>query len=231
MVARLKLIIPVVVSALIIALLFSAKVHRTESVETVEMELASPYLKALASMGQKSSFESILSAGGTKLVERVWDEFKFDLKRAPRLSSWEMHGSGRFKVRSENDDFSGEMEILQTVDADREGIWVSSNLSKANRCVVEYETKTFISNSKPSVVRIENRIVYKRLIPFWMAKEVDSKVREHNKKKLDAIAHAIKKIVDGADGQPAKTAHQYFLPLSSALTPNPTLVYLLPSMF
>jgi hypothetical protein len=230
---RLKIIVPALASVVLVGFLLSLRLHRSESCEAVEVSLSEPYLRALASLGRKSSFESIVAAGGGSLVERSWDEFKFDLGRVPRLSTWEVRGHGKFKVRSQARDFSGEMELMQDVEADKHGIEVSSRLARPCGFVKAYETKTSIRNETPVAFRVENRIVYERLIPFWMADDVDNLVRDHNKKKVEAVAEVIRSIVEGdaPSRYPANTAHQYFLPLLSSLTPKPALLNRPVSMF
>jgi hypothetical protein len=199
-------LVPLVASVLIAGAIFCTKNHRSESSRVVEVSLDAPYLRVVAAMGKKSSFEKILESGGARLVERTWDDFKFDLREMPRLASWEMRGKGRFRVVSESKEFPGEMELDQEMRADRKGVLVDSSLSRPCGFVKEYETTTSIRNSHPPVLRIENKIVYQRSIPFWMAKDVDARVDAYNDQKVQAIIGAIRSIVHGDHAE--KTAHQ-----------------------
>ena len=198
--------VPLVASILIVGAIFCTKNHRSESSRVVEVSLDAPYLRAVATVGKKASFERILESGGAKLIERTWDDFKFDLREMPRLASWEMRGKGRFRVVSESKEFPGEMEIDQEIRADRKGVLVDSRLSHPCGFVKEYGTTTSIRNSHPPILRIENKIVYQRSIPFWMAKDVDAKVDAHNEQKIQAMIRTIKSIVEGDHAE--NTAHQ-----------------------
>lgn len=194
---RLRIVVPLLASAVIVAALCCLRRHRSESVECVEASLSRPYPRVLLALGQKSSFESILSSGGATLVSKEWDDFKVDLRTVPRLSSWEIRGQGRFRVRSESGDFSGEMELTQSVDADRSGIRVLSELPEPSGFVRVCSTETSISNSDPVTIRVEGRIVYERTVPFWACVDVDERVRNHNRRRLEAMVGVIKQIVDG----------------------------------
>lgn len=187
--------VPILACLVLVAFLSCLRLHRSESVESVEVALPQPYLQVLAALGRKSSFESIVAAGGGALVGRSWDEFKFDLGRVPRLSSWEVRGRGRFRVRSQSGDFAGEMELIQDVEADRQGIRVASLLCKPCGFVKQYETMTCITNKDPVAFGVESRIVYERRIPFWMTGDVDRMVREHNRQKVEAVAGVVKSLV------------------------------------
>lgn len=191
-----RIVLPVVACLILVGILSCLRVHRSESLESAEVVLPQPYLQVLAALGKKSSFESIVSAGGGALVERSWDEFKFELGKRPRLSSWGVHGRGHFRVRSQSGEFSGEMDLIQDVEADRQGIRVSSQLSRPCGFVKQYETKTSVTNGNSVVFSVENRMVYERRIPFWMAGEVDRKVKEHNRQKVEAVVEVVRSIVE-----------------------------------
>lgn len=196
---RAAVIVPLLASLLIMGAMACVRNHRSESFEVVEVPLSNPYLKVVASMGKKASFEAVLESGGAKLVERNWDEFKFDLREMPRLSSWEMKGRGKFKVRSTVSEFSGEMAIEQTMRADRIGVVVESKLSSPCGCVKQHDTVTIIKNSRPTILRIENKFVYERAVPFWMADEMDSRVAARNRSKVEAMASVIRSIAEGEE--------------------------------
>lgn len=203
---KVAIIIPIIASVAIIASVLCVKTHRSESSRFEEATLETPYLKVVAAIGKKSSFERILESGDARLEERTWDNFKFDLKSMPRLSSWEMLGKGHFKVLSLSKDFPGSMGVEQDIRADRGGITVDSKIKRPCGFIKEYETKMSISNSRPPVLRIENRIVYERPVPFWMAEKMDSMVDEHNKRRVDSMVEAIRSIL--RESHPEKTAHQ-----------------------
>ena len=196
---RASIIVPLVASLLIMGAMACVRGHRSESFEVVEVPLSSPYLKVVAAMGKKASFEAVLESGGSKLVERNWDEFKFDLREMPRLSSWEMKGRGKFKVRSSINEFSGEMAIEQTMRADRSGVVVESKLSSPCGFVKQHDTVTIIKNSRPTILRIENKFVYERVVPFWMTNEMDSRVAARNRSKVEAMASVIRSIAEGKE--------------------------------
>jgi hypothetical protein len=62
--------------------------------------------------------------------------------------------------------------------------------------VKQYETKTSITNGSAVVFRVENRMVYERRVPLWMADELDRKVKEHNRQKVDAVVEVVRSIVE-----------------------------------
>lgn len=200
------IIIPAIASVAILAAALCMKSHRSQSVRTAEVQLPAPYVRVIAAMGKKSSFEKILESGGTSLVERKWDEFKVDFSEVPRLSSWEMIGSGRFKVLSSSKEFPGVMEVKQNVKADRRGLMVDSRMASPCGFIRDHETTVSISNSHPPVLRVENKIVYERSVPFWMAERMDFMVDDHNRRRVESMVEVIKSIVKG--GQPENTAHQ-----------------------
>lgn len=191
-----KIAIFVAVSLVILSPLFLLKSHRCESVEKAQLTVEVPYLRAVSALGKKSSLESMVSSGGGELLERRWDEFAFDLGRVPRLSSWEMKGSGHFALLVKSDEFTGRMDMVQKVLADRSGVIVESKMSGSCGFVKEYETDIRISNSKPVMVEASSRIVYERLVPFWMCGSVDERVEEYNKKRLYELVRTIRCIVE-----------------------------------
>lgn len=203
---RASIIIPVITSVAIVAAVLCMKSHRSQSTRNAEVELPAPYVRVIAAMGKKSSFEKILESGGTSLVERKWDEFKVDFREAPRLSSWEMVGSGKFKVLSPSKEFPGVMEVKQNIKADRRGIMVDSKMAFPCGFIRDHETTISISNSHPPVLKVENKIVYQRSVPFWMVEKMDFTVDDHNRRRVESMVEVIKSIVKG--DQPENTVHQ-----------------------
>lgn len=191
-----RLAIFIFVSLVIISPLFLLKLHRSESVESAQLTVDVPYLRVVSSLGKKSSLESMVSSGGGELLDRRWDEFVFDLGRVPRLSSWEMKGSGHFSLLVDSEDFTGRMDLEQHALADRSGVSVESKMLGSCGFVKGYETNLKVSNAKPVVVEASSRIVYERLVPFWMCDAVDERVSEYNKKRLYALVRTIRCIVE-----------------------------------
>lgn len=194
---RLRLLLPILVSAVVLSLAFSVRRHRVESEESAEARLGSSYIKSIAALADKKTMESILEADGAELLEREWEEFHFDLRKIPRLSSWELSGRGKFRVRSSGKNFSGEMSMVQEVHADKSGLKASSRLTKPAGFVRKHETITSITAGSPPVLRVESRIVYERLVPFWMAEDLDSRVREYNKGRVESIVSVVESLADG----------------------------------
>lgn len=193
---RKKLLICLLVSMALASPLAVLKRHRSESVESAEVEISAPFLKAVATMAKKESLEAVVSSGGADLVSRSWEEFKFDLRRIPRISSWEMRGVGRFVVKGNSEDFDGEAEILQKVEVDRSGLVVRSSMVEPCGFLVDHETELVMKNSKGVVLTGSSKIVYERLVPFWMCEEVDRRVAEHNKSRLYAMLRTIKSLLE-----------------------------------
>jgi hypothetical protein len=163
------------------------KKHRSESVETAEIRLSVPYIRAVSALSKKENLESFVSSGGARLVSREWDEFKFDLKRVPKISTWELKGTGRFVVRGSSKDFKGEATMLQRVEINKEGINISGSMQERSGFVVEYRTDLGISNQKTPILKARNELVYERIIPFWMCSEMDRMVSEYNRSRLDSL--------------------------------------------
>lgn len=200
---RLRLALPLLVTALIAFLFVSVRVQRCESVQVVEFSENVPYLEALALLGNKSNLERLVGAAGVEVTGREWDEF--DLGRRHKFSSWEASGRGRFEARSLSGDFRGEMTFLQVVRASREGMEVRSEMSSPCGYVKSHVAEVRVVNSRPVVVRVESRIVYERPLPFWLADRMRTQVGERNKSRAEAVAAAIGSILRV---QPEKTAHQ-----------------------
>lgn len=200
---RLRLALPLFVTALIAFLFVSVRVQRCESVEVVEFSEDVPYLEALVLLGDKSSLESLVRAAGVEVTGREWEEF--DLGRHHKFSSWEASGRARFEARSLAGDFRGEMTFVQVVRASREGMEVRSEMSSPCGYIKSHVTEVRIVNSRPVAVRVENRLVYERPLPFWLADRMRTQVGERNKSRAEAIAAAIGSILCV---QPAKTTHQ-----------------------
>ncbi len=193
---RKKILICLLVSAVIASPLAVLKRHRSESSESAEAQLRVPFLRAVAKMAKKESLEAVVSSGGAELVSRSWEEFKFDLKRIPRLSSWELKGVGRFVVRGNSQDFDGKAEILQKVDMDKSGFRVKSSMVEPSGFVVAHDAELLVSNSSTPVLSGSSRIVYERIVPFWMCDEVDRRVADHNKSRLYAMLRTIKSLAE-----------------------------------
>lgn len=202
---RLRFVIPIVVSLVIVALICCVRRHRTESVECAEATTQASYLRAVASLGDKKVLEGVISAGGGELVEREWDEFAFDFGAHPKLSNWEISGHGRFKVRSSTDEFKGDMTLVQTVAADREGFTARSEMAKPEAFVKACETSVSVTGSKTTTLKVSSRIVYERFVPFWMAGEVDSRVASYNKKRVGAMLEVMRSAVEDSSSQ--RTPH------------------------
>lgn len=210
---RLRLAIPVAVSLIIVGLICCVRTHRTESVECAEATLQAPYLRAVVLLGNKKVLEGVISAGGGELVEREWDEFAFDFAGKPRLSKWEIQAHGRFKVSSSTDEFKGEMTLVQTVAADREGFAAHSEMAKPEGFVKACETLVSVTGSKTTTLKVSSRIVYERLVPFWMAGDVDSRVSSYNKRRAGAMLEVMKSAVEGASQQTQRTSISFPLRL------------------
>jgi hypothetical protein len=193
---RRKILLFLFVSLLIASPLLALRRHRCESVEIAEIVVDSPYPRVVMELSKKSSLESIVASGGGKILERSWDEVTMDLKRVPRLSSWEVKLRGKFRVEVSSEDFSGKTTVGQEMTAKRSGIKVESITLEPCGFVSAHETSLTVSNSQPSRVSATNRIVYERIVPFWMCKEVDRRVVEYNKSRLDSMMTAIRSILD-----------------------------------
>jgi hypothetical protein len=166
----------------------------SESVEIRTMELDVPYLRAVSSLGKKSSFEKTLSCNGSVLVEKQWMEFNFDLDQMPRISTWKINGDGRFLVTSSN--LSGTMAVRQKFFMDRNGVSVDSWNEVKSGYVVKHETKMKIINKRrPITVRVENYVRYERMVPRWMDKKVDEEVVKYNAKYVENLANCVKSII------------------------------------
>ena len=153
-------------------------------------------MRAVAKIAKKESLEAVVSSGGAELVSRSWEEFKFDLKRIPRLSSWELKGVGRFVVKGNSQDFDGKAEMLQRVDMDKYGFRVKSSMVEPSGFVVAHDSELVMKNSKGVVLTGSSKIVYERLVPFWMCEEVDRRVAEHNKSRLYSMLRTIKSLAE-----------------------------------
>lgn len=200
---RLGLVIPLVVSLLIIGLFLSVRPQRCESLEVSEFSVEVPYLEALVLLGEKSSLERLVSAGGVRVTDREWESFEFG--RHSKFSSWEASGRCRFKAKSVSGDFSGEMLFVQVVHATKAGMDVRSEMSLPCGHVKSHETGIRIENSRPVAVRVENKLVYERSLPFWLSGTLRSRVEEYNKSRVRALSEEIRSIMEG---HAAKTAHQ-----------------------
>jgi len=193
---RRKILLFLFVSLLIASPLLALRKHRCESVESAEIAVETPYPRVVMEISKKSSLESIVASGGGKILERNWDEVAVDFKRVPRLHSWEVKLQGKFRVEVSSEDFSGKTTIGQEMTADRSGVLVENKALGPCGFVSAYETNVVVSNSKPSKVSATNRIVYERVVPFWMCKEVDRRVAEYNKSRLESMMAAMKSILD-----------------------------------
>lgn len=180
-----------------VVLLLSAKKHRTESVEDISgVKLSSSYIKVVSSMAKKESFERLTSASGGLLVSRKWDEFNFDLGGSFRISGWELKGRGEFVVASNSKDFNGEMRLIQRVELDRKGLRSLLKSAEPSGHIISHDTELEILNSKPPILNIKTKIVYERIIPFWMCDQVDKKVSDYNKNHIASIVKEVKLIVE-----------------------------------
>lgn len=181
----------VLVSVLVVPFL-TLKRHRSESVESAELELSVPYIRATMGLGKKESLERIVASGGAELVSREWEEFDFGLRKPPRLYSWELKGRGRFIVKGHSSEFKGEATMIQRVEIDREGVSVHASMENRSGFVSEYETDLSVTNSKRPLVRVKSRIVYERIVPFWMCDDIDRKVIEYNKSRLESMVESVR---------------------------------------
>lgn len=168
--------------------------HRSESAETAEADISAPYLKVIASLAEKKNLEAVVVSGGAVLVSREWEKFDFDLQRVPRLRSWELRGKGRFVVKGNSEYFREEATIIQFVEIDKSGVVIKGSFEKPAGFVVEHETELKIENSTTPTLRASSKIVYERVIPFWMCSGVDARVAEHNKSQLYAMIRMIRHI-------------------------------------
>lgn len=200
---RWRMALPLLVTAAIVFLFLSVRTQRCESVETVEFSSDVTYLEALVRLGSKASLESLVAAGGVEVTEREWDGF--ELGRVHKFSSLEACGRGRFKAKSLSGDFPGEMSFVQSMHASRGGIEVKSEMPRPCGHIKSHVTEIRVLNSRPLVVRVENRLVYERPLPFWLSERMRSHVCKYNKSRTEAIADAIGSILEH---QSAKTEHQ-----------------------
>lgn len=187
-----KVIVLFFVLAVLASPLAVLRRHRSESAETAEANISAPYLRVIASLAEKRNLEAVVASGGAVLVSREWEKFDFDLQRVPRLRSWELRGRGRFVVKGDSQEFHGEATMVQAVDIDRSGVVIKGSLERPVGFVVEHETDMEIANSTSPVLKARSRIVYERLVPFWMCSEVDARVAEYNKSHLYAVVRTIK---------------------------------------
>jgi hypothetical protein len=171
------------------------KRHSSESVEVSEIEVSVPYLRVVSSLSKKESLEKIVASGGGVLVSSEWEEFKFDLKRIPRISSWQVRAKGKLVVRSQSEDFSGQISIIQDVKGDKQGIFAHSYMDGQSGFLKVFSSEINVIKGDNTIIKVKTRIVYERVIPFWMCDEVDNLVKEHNKSRLDSTMSVIKYLI------------------------------------
>lgn len=187
----------VVLFVLVLLFLFAMilKRHSSESVEVSEIEVSVPYLRVVSSLSKKESLEKIVASGGGVLVSSEWEEFKFDLKRIPRISSWQVRAKGKLVVRSQSEDFSGQISIIQDVKGDKQGIFAHSYMDGQSGFLKVFSSEINVIKGDNTIIKVKTRIVYERVIPFWMCDEVDNLVKEHNKSRLDSTMSVIKYLI------------------------------------
>lgn len=194
-----KLIIKLILFFLITLILLSFNLFKKISVDNVETgstTLNNTYLKVLINLGKKSSFEEILSSNNSKLLEKNWDNFEFNLERPIRIRTWNLDAKGHFTIQTNSKDIKEDLEILQEIKMSKKEIIISNKLKEESTFIKKFNTKIKILDTSPVSLVLENQIVYSRTVPIWLEDNIKKRVEDYNKSYIENNINTIKKICE-----------------------------------
>ena len=167
-----------------------------DSTKTGSTALNNTYLKVLINLGKKSSFEEILSSNNSKLLEKNWDNFEFNLERPIRIRNWNLDAKGHFAIQTNSKDIKEDLEILQEIKMSKKEIIISNKLKKESNFIKKFNTKIKILDTTPVSLVLENQIIYSRTVPIWLENQIKKRVEDYNKSYIENNINTIKKICE-----------------------------------
>ena len=165
------------------------------SVERLDLDFGRPYIHVLVRLGRKESMERMLAANGGTLVEKHWDSFDLHLAEPPFVSTWNLSADGRFKIKNSSGHVAEESEDVQSVRAQKGSLSIRSDLSCGNGYVKKHETRVSVGGGRVCVGRVENEIVYERVVPYWMESYLRGKIEEYNRGYVERLGSCMESIV------------------------------------
>jgi hypothetical protein len=164
------------------------------SVEAVDIDFGRPYAAVLMRLGRKESMERMLAANGGVLLEKHWESFDMRLEEPPFISTWSLSAKGTFRIRNSSGHLAEDAEVSQSVSAKKGFLSIESDLSCLGNHIKKHETKISVQGNRNSHGKVENEVVYERVVPFWMETYLKGRVDEYNRNYVARLGSCVESI-------------------------------------
>ncbi len=187
--------------AALIALLFTAgyfclKVHESESVETSDFVIESPYLLVIKGLASKNSLEKIVEENDGVVKNKNWDSFQVEVpRRILRIREYKLEGTMKFTVEKKDPDLGHlELPFVQEMHLDDQILSINTRLVSPQEHIASCQRTIEVSPSveqgglaERTHVSIKSELKVRKTIPFFFGKMMDERVARSNKKDLEQL--------------------------------------------
>ena len=193
---KIKYIIPILVSLLILASYFSLQNHESLSEERIEFFMNKPYVAVVKELATKNSLEKMVQENDGFVKSKEWEFFNVEVpQRILRIREYKIDGKLKFIVEKMDADLGRlELPFVQEVHFDNVIFAVNTELEAPQKsvllCIKKIEMSPMIDDDRMANrthVVITSKLKIRKTIPFFTKAIMDNKVKQANLKDIDRI--------------------------------------------
>jgi len=193
---KIKYIIPILVSLLILASYFSLQNHESHSEERIEFFMNKPYIAVVKELATKNSLEKMVQENDGFVKSKEWEFFNVEIpQRILRIREYKIDGKLKFVVEKMDADLGKlELPFVQEMHLDNVIFNVNTELEAPQKrvllCSKKIEMSPLIEDDRMANrthVVITSKLKVRKTIPFFTKSIMDNKVKQANLKDLDRL--------------------------------------------
>jgi len=172
-------------------LCFLNETHTTESDIKQSFEVNKPYISVLKDFSTKSSLEKIVEQNNAVLLDKKWERLNLEVIRIRKPRQWTVDGRLIFTIETKNSDLGNQkLEFFQNISLKNNIMLITTGLTTPGKNIIlcERTIKFFENDQKDkTLVEIESKLSVKKLLPKFLIKTMDKKVKENNLKEIENL--------------------------------------------
>ena len=176
-------------------LCFLNETHTTESDIKQSFEVNKPYISVLKDFSTKSSLEKIIEQNNAVLLDKKWEHLNLEVIRIRKPRQWSVDGRLIFTIETKNSDLGNQkLEFFQNISLKNNIMLITTGLTTPGKNIIlcERTIKFFENDQKDkTLVEIESKLSVKKLLPKFLIKTMDKKVKENNLKEIENLRNNI----------------------------------------
>ena len=176
-------------------LCFLNETHTTESDIKQSFEVNKPYISVLKDFSTKSSLEKITEQNNAVLLDKKWEHLNLEVIRIRKPRQWSVDGRLIFTIETKNSDLGNQkLEFFQNISLKNNIMLITTGLTTPGKNIIlcERTIKFFENDQKDkTLVEIESKLSVKKLLPKFLIKTMDKKVKENNLKEMENLRNNI----------------------------------------